>query len=67
MSMLLSNKLTFIVEDSNTNESEFSISNINPAVSDTSLLRTAATQVMTLADSTLRRVILTQELDITND
>ena len=67
MSMLLSNKLTFKVEDSNANESEFSISNINPAISDTSLLRTAATQVMTLSDATLRQVILTQELDITND
>jgi len=67
MSMLLSNKLTLKVFDSNENEAEFSISNINPAISDTSLLRTAATQIMTLSDAALNRVILTQELDITND
>lgn len=66
MSRLLSNKLTFRVTD-DTTESEFSIPNINPAITDTSVLKSAALQIMTLSDSTLDKIILTQELDITAD
>lgn len=67
MPRILSNKLVIEGADSNNNDVTVSIPNINPAITDTSILRAAAIQLMSLSLDSTRVIKTVQEIDITNE
>lgn len=67
MARLVSNKFVIGIVDSNTNPTEYSVANINPAITDTSVLKTAAQQINSLSDGDIRYIYLDQRVDITVD
>lgn len=67
MATLVSNKFVMEVVDENNEVSEFSVANINPAITDTSVLKAAAIQIMSLSESTIQKLYLDQRVDITSD
>lgn len=67
MARIVSTKLVIVGTDTNNETVEYSISNINPAISDTSVLRTAAQRINGLSNLSLNEVFTEQRIDITND
>lgn len=67
MEEILKRQLILNWKDNNDQDGQTTIANINPAISDTSILRTAATQLNDLTNNNLISIHLVITQDITSE
>lgn len=67
MSTVVSNTIQVVMHDANNEEVDFTIDNINPAISSYATLSNVAKRAAALSESSFSRAYVIQKVEITSD